>query len=104
MSRQQAEAFIERVRSDRVFRAQAYHVEGAESFQKWVSGAGYLFDGSEMHDALRGMLLKAKDEAAAEEINELKQWYTLLSGDLPASSRNACGGCAMKGTCNDACT
>lgn len=103
MSRQQAEAFIERVRSDRVFRAQAYHVEGAESFQKWVSAAGYCFDGNEMSDALRGMLLKAKDEAAAEEINELKQWYTLLSGDLPISSRSACGGCSMKGSCSGSC-
>jgi len=103
MSRQQAEEFIERVRSERAFRAQAYHVEGAESFQKWIAASGYQFDHDEMHDALRAMLLKAKDEAAAEEINELKQWYVLLSGNMPVSPRNACGACSMKDSCKGIC-
>jgi predicted ribosomally synthesized peptide with nif11-like leader len=69
--------FIDRVRRDSDFRSQGYEADCPEHFAAWAEKSGYKFTSAEIDDAFRVLLLKAKDEESAEEIKELKQWYTL---------------------------
>jgi predicted ribosomally synthesized peptide with nif11-like leader len=69
--------FIDRVRRDADFRGEAYEADCPEHFTAWVEKAGYRFSSGEIDDAFRSLLLKARDEEAAEEIRELRQWYLI---------------------------
>jgi hypothetical protein len=71
--------FVDRVRQDRDFRMEGYDAASPEAFSAWIDKAGYRFSPGEIDDAFRVMLLKAKDEEAAEEIKEIRQWYALQS-------------------------
>jgi predicted ribosomally synthesized peptide with nif11-like leader len=68
--------FIERIRQDTEFRKASYRMNTPEQFSAWIQAAGYSFTAGEIDDAFRVLLLKAPDEEAADEIKELRQWYT----------------------------
>ncbi|MFP3042693.1 Nif11-like leader peptide family natural product precursor [Treponema primitia] len=77
MAMHSAIEFIDRIRRDRSFRIAGYSVNTPEQFSAWIKAAGYNFTAGEIDDAFRVILLKAADEEAAEEIKEIRQWYTL---------------------------
>lgn len=94
-------AFIDRVRRDPAFRKSGYVADSPESFIRWTASEGYPFSYAEIDDAFRSLLLKAKDEECAEEIKELKNWYTLLA--RPPESTKACSTCGFKSNCGGSC-
>jgi predicted ribosomally synthesized peptide with nif11-like leader len=77
MAMNDALRFISRVSRDAAFRGEAYETGDPQHFAAWVENSGYRFSPAEIDDAFRSLLLKARDEAAAEEIKEIRQWYAL---------------------------
>jgi secreted protein with Ig-like and vWFA domain len=69
--------FISRISRDAAFRGEAYEAGDPRRFAAWVENSGYRFSPAEIDDAFRSLLLKARDEEEAEEIREIRQWYTL---------------------------
>lgn len=102
MALQTALDFIDRVRRDSAFRKAAYAASLDHKFTAWLNESGYVFHPSEIWDAFRSMLLKCRDEEAADEVKELRVWYTLLAGE--SENESSCGGCAKKGSCSGSCS
>ncbi|MBN1615968.1 MAG: Nif11-like leader peptide family natural product precursor [Spirochaetales bacterium] len=102
MAMGEAFRFIDRYRSDKAFRCGAYETATPEEFKEWIARGGFHFSDSEIDDAFRSLLLKAKDEEEAEEIRELGSWYWLMTGNGlsgPVSSAS-CASCASKTGCS----
>mgnify|MGYP000934314550 CR=1 FL=1 len=96
--------FIERVRQDAAFRKAAYAAALEHSFPDWLAKSEYRFTMPEIWDAFRSMLLKCKDEEAAEEVKELRCWFSLLAEETEEEkTSSSCGGCAQRGSCNGNC-
>lgn len=103
MSMIDAFRFLGKCRTDGSFRQEAYELESENDFTAWTERSGFSFTWNEIDDAFRSLKLRAVDEYEAEEIDELKQWYQLMSGqsDSPCAScgtKNACGLGAVCGT------
>ena len=97
-----ARDFIKRVRQDRAFRKGGYAANSPAEFSQWISAQGYEFSHTEIDDAFRSMLLTAKDEDCAEEVKELKSWYSMLARAPEAS--NDCSICGFKSGCGGSCS
>ncbi len=102
MALQTALDFIDRVRRDSAFRKAGYAASLDHKFTAWLKESGFNFNQSEIWDAFRSMLLKCKDEEAADEVKELRVWYMLLAGESEESG-GSCGSCAKKGSCGGSC-
>ena len=101
MSNNNALDFIEKVRRNRSFRKEGYAAKSPAEFAQWIFEQGYEFSPSEIDIAFRSMLLKAKDETCAEEILELRGWYSMLA-NAPASSTD-CSMCGFRSGCGGSC-
>lgn len=94
--------FIERVRRDTEFRRAACVASLDHVFSEWLAKSEYAFTVPEIQDAFRSMLLKCQDEEAAEEVKELRCWFSLLSEETEETSPS-CGSCAKRGDCGGSC-
>lgn len=102
MSINSARDFIERVRIEPAFRKSGYAANSPAGFTQWILAQGFNFSFAEIDDAFRSMLLKAKDEACAEEIQELKNWYALLA--RPPETAKDCSTCGIQSSCGGTCS
>lgn len=90
--------FATRCRSDREFRIGAYgHSEGGRVKSYWRE-SGYSFEDDEFARAIESLLLRAVDEDEADELHDLRRWYSAVSGS--DGSAGNCGASACSGTCH----
>ncbi|MDR1959148.1 MAG: Nif11-like leader peptide family RiPP precursor [Planctomycetaceae bacterium] len=104
MSVQNALNFIEKVRTNRLFRKEAYHCGSSGEYRQWIADSGFDFRSHEIWDAFRSLLLKAGDESEADEIKELRMWYRLLSCEEERNVPLKCQTCTVKGNCHEECS
>lgn len=102
MSIKSALAFIERVRYEAEFRREACEAPPDGDFAVWLEASGYDFSMAESQDAFRSLLLKCRDEEAAEEVRELRLWFSLLARAEEEPSA-ACGSCVKRNSCGGSC-
>lgn len=82
--------FLAACRKDDSFRLQSYGFSGEGGFRAFILREGYSFSDAEIDDALRSLELRSVDEYEAEEIKQLKQWYSLMAMTETPSPCSAC--------------
>lgn len=75
-----AEKLVHDIRRDPAFRTEAYECTDGISFQAFLISRGYVFNDHEWENALNAMRLSARDEEAACEITEIREWYRYMRG------------------------
>ena len=77
-----AERLVHDIRRDLTFRYKAYECDDGLSFQAFLISKGYIFTDLEWENALNAMRLSARDEEAACEITEIREWYKHMRGGI----------------------
>jgi hypothetical protein len=85
--------FLEKSRTDEMFRDLAYICAEVTEFRAYIVASGYRFSDTEFDDALRALELKAPDAYEADEVKQLGQWYHMLTMTDVAAS---CGTCQAR--------
>jgi hypothetical protein len=80
VSIQNAEKLMIDMRGSLSLRSAAYECCDGTAFSGFLASKGYIFVDAEFEDAVNSMRLKARDEAAASEILEIRQWYKMMRG------------------------
>jgi hypothetical protein len=75
-----AERLLHDMRINHELRIGAYECENGISMQAYFIARGYVFTDHEWDNALSSLRLKARDEEAAAEIIEIREWYKYMRG------------------------